>query len=221
MLLPLAACSAHIGEVTDSASATDSGVSVSSTGQPTTTGAQSTGTEAGISGPGGTGSTGPASTGTDTGAATESSVGSTDASVGTDESGSSAGTGVVLDMGMEDIWNAKVEHACTPDDWPAVGFYFGPTEPVCGKPWPDLKLNVVLYQGWPLAPGNYSIAGGKGSAGLSLDGQPPEWSVMGTVDIDSWEGDTIIGSYSLQFADFVLDGEFTAPFCPEAGGFCG
>ncbi len=201
-----------INEVTDGASASDSGMastSTSSTGEsPTTTGAQGT-SEA---------NTDAVSTGEATSTTGNSSASPSTGELGTD--GTTAGTGGGLDMGMEEAWNAKVERACAPDDGPAVEFHFDHNELMCGMPWADLEVRVALFQPWPLAPGSYSIAGGNGSALLN-QGNQPEWSEIGTINIDAWEGDTVSGSYSLQFADLVLEGEFTGPFCPDVGGPCG
>lgn len=226
--LPLAACTLRINAATDGASASDSGMSSTSTSStgalPTTSDAQGT-SEAGTDAV----STGPASTGVvSTSEATSTSgapstTGNSSASPSTGEpetDGTTAGTSGGLDMGGAPSTDATVVGSCAPDDGPALEFRLLLAAPVCGADWSGVTLRVMLFQGGPLAPGDYTLDGGKGFAWVQEEGQPEEVSTDGTITIDGWDGDVVTGSYSLAFEGFVIDGEFAGPTCP-GGVVCG
>ena len=206
IVLPLAACNLRIGEETDGASGTGTEATIASgTGEPPTT------SEGPVTG-GDSGSSGPGSTGEATGS-------SGDASGASDESGGTA-TGGGVDMGGAKFGDATVDDSCAPDDGPALEFRLRLPAAVCGTDWSGDVVRAMLFQGGPLAPGDYPLGGGAGFGWWQQGDLPPESSSEGTITIDSWEGDMVTGSYTLTFAGAVLEGEFAGPRCPP-DGLCG
>ncbi len=209
----------RINEATDSGAATTTDSGASSTSSTSSTGESPTTTEVQATGEGTDAvTTGLVSTSEATGTTGNSSVSTGEPGPETD--GTTAGTGGGLDMGGPPITDATVENRCAPDDGPALEFRLLLVAPLCQADWAGFTLRVLLFQGGPLAPGDYALDGGKGFAWVQEDGQPEEVSSDGTITIDGWDGDVVTGSYSLVFEGFVIDGEFAGPHCP-GGGFCG
>lgn len=218
--LLLGACTIHIGEsATDGESTIDSGSataastgssSAASSGEMPTTGSPATSeasTDAGSTGAGGTTEASASSTG-----ATSATSG------GTDEPGSTGGSSG--ETAGSPTGDATVDDSCAPNDGPALEFRLELSAPMCGATWSGDVLRVMLYQGGPLAPGVYMLAG-NGFASLEQGGQPPVTSESGTITIDAWAGDMVSGSYMLPgLTPEVIAGSFAGPHCP-GGGLCG
>lgn len=117
---------------------------------------------------------------------------------------------------MEPAGSAIVENDCAPNDGAALQFKMEVTEPVCGAALAGEMLRVMLWQGGPLAPGVYPVGEQAGFATYQVGNNEPTNSVDGTLTIDSWEGDLVVGSYDLTFVDnSVRQGVFAGPFCLE------
>jgi hypothetical protein len=221
-VLVLTACTLRIGEsATDSASET--GASTGSTGGSSSGGETPTTGQVTSEG-----STGAANTGSEsTDSASDATSTAANTSVGTDDTGFTGGdsTGVGESSGStggQEIVDATVEDSCAPNDGPALEFHFLLAAPMCGAAWADLAVRVNLFQGGPLAPGSYSLAGGAGFATAQSGNKPLVMTTSGTVVIDAWDGDVVSGSYELDFVDagFVISGDFVGPHC-AGGGLCG
>ena len=211
IVLPLAACNLRIGAETDGAGGTGTdteATSVASTGGPPTS-SEGPVTSSG-SGSSDSASSGPGSTGEGTGT-------SADPSAATDDPGTTAATGAT---GGEPIGDATVDDSCAPDDGPALEFRLRLTAPVCGADWSGDVVRAMLFQGGPLAPGDYPLDGGTGFGWWQQGDLPPESTNVGMITIDAWEGDMVTGSYTLTFAGAVLAGDFAGPRCPP-DGLCG
>lgn len=224
-VLALAACTLHIGEKeTESAGGTESATEVTGatdssgetpTGSVTEQGSSTEGSTEGSTGPA-TGSTGDPTGSTDatTGGTTGEATGTSDQSSGaTEDTGSTGGT-----SGGAESADATVDDSCGPADGPALEFRLQVMEPVCGAPWPGDVLRVTLFQGGPLAPGSYMIDGGNGFAWLQQGNQQEQTSDIGTITIESWDGELVSGSYDLP--GLGLAGSFAGPHCPGQG-MCG
>jgi hypothetical protein len=219
----------------DDKNTSDSDTSTGGTASASTSTGDATGTTGGSSGDGGvtepttagesdttnmggteSGTTGEATTHTShatthtshaTTGESSSSEGSSDDS-GTD--GESSGTS----GGVDPAGTAVVEDSCAPNDGAALLFRLAVTEPVCGAQDKGEKLHIFFWEGAPLAPGSYPITEGMGFASYQVGNKEPINSVDGTLTIDSWVGDLVIGSYELTFVDdSVREGVFAGPFC--------
>lgn len=126
-----------------------------------------------------------------------------DATAGT--SGDSTGEGVPE--------HATVDNSCAPDDGAALEFRVGLAEAVCGAPWSGDQLRLLVYQGAPLAPGVYPLDGGLGGATFD-DGQGLVFGSSGSLTIESWAEDAVVGSYEVTLEDrSVHAGDFVGPHC--------
>lgn len=117
--------------------------------------------------------------------------------------------------------DASVHDSCAPNDGPALEFRLALDAATCEAGWADEQLRVMIFQGGPLAPGEYSLAQG-GFASLQPKGvQDPVTTNDGTLTIVSWDDGGVTGSYALTFPNAeVREGSFAGPYCP--GNFpCG
>ena len=202
----------------DDKNTSDSDTSTGATMGASTSTGDTTGTTDGSSGD--DGGTEPTTAGTSepgtTGSTTHSSV-TGESSSGADTSGTSGSDGgdsSGTSGGLEPAGTAVVEDACAPNDGPAVQFRFEVSEPVCGAQSTGEGLHLFLWQGGPLAPGDYSLTEQMGFASYQVGNDEPTNSVDGTLTIDSWVGDLVIGSYQLNFVDdSTREGVFAGPFC--------
>ena len=117
--------------------------------------------------------------------------------------------------------DASVHDSGAPTGGPAPESRLALDAPPCGAGWGDEQLRVMIFQGGPLAPGEYSLAQG-GFASLQPKGvQDPVTTNDGTLTIVSWDDGGVTGSYALTFPNAeVREGSFAGPYCP--GNFpCG
>lgn len=132
----------------------------------------------------------------------------------TDDVSSSSG-------GVEPSGTSIVENDCAPDDGSALQFKIEVEAPVCGAQLAEEKLRILLWQGGPLPAGVYPIGEQTGFATYQIGNDEPTNSVDGTLTIESWVGDLVVGSYELTFVDdSVRQGDFSGPFC-MVDTFCG
>ena len=132
----------------------------------------------------------------------------------TDDASSSSG-------GVEPVGTSIVENDCAPDDGAALQFKLEVESPVCGTALAGEKLRILLWQGGPLPAGVYPIGEQFGFATYQVGNNEPTNSVDGTLTIESWVGDLVVGSYDLTFVDnSVRQGDFVGPFC-MIDTFCG
>ena len=125
----------------------------------------------------------------------------------TDDASSSSG-------GVEPVGTSIVENDCAPNDGAALQFKLEVESPACGTALAGEKLRILLWQGGPLPAGVYPIGGQFGFATYQVGNNEPTNSVDGTLTIESWVGDLVVGSYDLTFVDnSVRQGDFVGPFC--------
>lgn len=116
--------------------------------------------------------------------------------------------------GVDPVGTAIVENSCAPDDGPALEFKLEIEAPVCGAQPVGEKLRLLLWQGGPLPAGVYPVGEQTGFATYQVGNNEPVNSVAGTLTIESWVGDVVVGSYDLTFVDdSARQGAFTGPFC--------
>ncbi len=153
-----------------------------------------------------------------------SSDGST--SSGTSEPGTTSatattGTGETEESGTGDsstggdpLTDAVVQNDCAPNDGPALQFQLEVETDACGTDVTGDQLRLMLWEGGPLAPGDYVISQQTGIATFQVGNDEPVVSTSGTLTISSWDGDLVTGSYDLTFADkSTRTGGFAGPFC--------
>lgn len=150
---------------------------------------------------------------TSEGSSGEGETGSTTVAT-TDDASSSSG-------GVEPIGTSIVENDCAPNDGAALQFKLEVEAPVCGTQLAGEKLRILVWQGGPLPAGVYPIGEQNGFATYQIGNDEPINSVDGTLTIESWVGDLVVGSYALTFVDdSVRQGDFVGPFC-MIDTFCG
>lgn len=165
-------------------------------------------------------STGPA---TGTAGMTSTSVGESTGgdSTGADEStsgdSSGSGGGETETTGEVVVVAAALNNACAPDDGPAVALRPGLVEPGCEAKWSDESLRIVLFMEAPLLPGVYPLGEGLGFATRQGMDEPDFVTAMaGSVTIEAWEDQAVVGTYSVTFADAsVREGAFSGPYCDD------
>lgn len=204
------------GDDASGSSTGDTGVdpSGSSTDETPTTSSASASTDDGT----GTGASNSDPTPGTTGPAT--SVGETDTGTGEDATGPSettggpSSTGGTSTTGDGTVSTAAVDSACAPDDGPALEFRLGVDAAECGAPWSFEQLRILLWNGGPLAPGEYVLDGGNGFATYD-DGMGMQASGMtGKIVIESWSDAEVVGSYDVTLDDqSVHFGNFVGPRC--------
>lgn len=228
-LLGLAGCNLNIGisgsdTVNASGSATDTDPATGSatetaTGGPGTSSGPEPTTASDVTGEGSTTepvapstgevSTGEVSTGDSVSTTTEVSSTGTEGETFADTMGESS-TGEPTAPG-----DASVHDSCAPNDGPALEFRLELDAATCEAGWVDEQLRVMIFQGGPLAPGEYSLAQ-NGFASLQPKGvQDPVTTNDGTLTIVSWDDGGVTGSYTLTFPNAeVREGAFAGPYCP-------
>ncbi len=149
-----------------------------SEGASTGTGGASTGTASAGTGPGGT-----------TMSATSADADPTSPWTATEGEGTDNTGG-----GVE---GAHVEHACAPNDGPAVALQLRRLDNECGSISGDGVLRAVIYQAAPLAPGTYELGPGVGHWTYGSDDMSGEIFQEGTIDINSWDDDGVSGHFLL------------------------
>lgn len=205
---------ASTGATTTATATTGGTTGDSATEAPTTDPTEATNATTGESGT--SGATTHASHSSTTGESSTSegsSTGSTTVAT-TDDASSSSG-------GVEPVGTSIVENNCAPDDGAALEFKLEVEAPVCGTQLAGEGLRIFLWQGGPLPAGVYPIGEQTGFATYQIGNDEPTNSVDGTLTIESWVGDLVVGSYDLTFIDnSVRQGDFVGPFC-MVDTFCG
>lgn len=173
---------------------------------------QGTGTE---DDPGST--TGPATSMTATSVDPSGSTGEDDVTGGeeatADTGGESSGESSGGSTGEGAPGNATVDDSCAPDDGAALEFRVGLDEASCGAPWSGDQLRLLVYQGAPLTPGVYPLDGSFGATVFD-DGQGFVFGTVGSLTIEAWSEDAVVGSYEVTLEDRSMhSGSFVGPHC--------
>lgn len=234
-LLGLAGCNLNIGisgsdTVNASGSATDT--------DPGTGTATGTATETATGGPGTSGfepttasdvsgevsttePVAPSTGGTSTGDSVSSTTDVTVSSTGTEGETFADTMGESSTGGPTLPGDASVHDSCAPNDGPALEFRLELAAATCEAEWADEQLRVMIFQGGPLAPGEYPLAQ-NGFASLQPKGvQDPITTNDGSLTIVSWDDGGVTGTYTLTFPNAeVREGAFAGPYCP-GGVPCG
>lgn len=170
------------------------------------------------------------------GSGTDATSGSTDATAGTsgssDTGGSASGTGTgsgstgaqpTTSAGTGETTGgaagtpAKFEEACAPDDGPATEFKIGIAVRACDSTFPDDAplFRIIVFEGLPLAVGEYKLDGGHGFAYLDTGNGMPVTGDVGTLVVTAVTADGLQGTYDVTLSDSThLTGDFDAIYCP-------
>ena len=109
--------------------------------------------------------------------------------------------------------NATVDDSCAPNDGAALEFRVGLDEASCGAPWSGDQLRLLVYLGAPLTPGVYPLDGGAGAAVFD-GGDGLVFGTVGSLTIESWSDDAVVGSYEVTLEDRSMhSGSFVGPHC--------
>lgn len=208
-----------------------------------TTGEGSTGSTSGASTTEGTttevptGSVTDASTGSVSETASATEAGTTGLETGTGHGGMSTGTGESTagdstsggestagegttgagTTGEPPVLDAAWNNACAPNDAPSVALRPGLLAAACEEDWSDEALRIVIFKPGPLAPGVYKLGEGLGFATRQGKDDPDFVTAMqGSVTIESWDAQGVVGSYSVIFVDASLrEAGFSGPYCDD------
>ncbi len=197
------------GDTSMTSSGTDTGTEGATSERPTssdTTSADATGTDATTS----EGTTTSDATSESSSTSGPGTITNMTTNMTSDTSASDSSTG---DTGGA-VVPATAEDACAPNDGPAVEFKIDVVEAVCGADWAGDRLRIFVFEGAPLAPGSHSLGDFNGFATLQVGMGELLGANEGELVIESWDGETVTGSYTLTFMDDSMRaGSFSAVFC--------